>query len=121
LKQLQKKENLLIFAVCSLNRAGYGAQIEFESFKESGMIEYTADVVLGLQLQILSNGELPGGNTADKQGERRTALRAAKKENPRKLELVCLKNRFGPTGWSCGFDYFPHFDEFKEDPLYFEH
>lgn len=54
LKRLSRAQGLTIFAISSINRSNYLAPIDFESFKESGGIEYTADVVIGLQLQCLN-------------------------------------------------------------------
>ncbi|MDR1537753.1 MAG: hypothetical protein LBU32_07115 [Clostridiales bacterium] len=39
-------------------------------------------------------------------------------ESPRKIELVCLKNRYGVSSYSCGFDYTPEFDLFEVDADY---
>ena len=78
-------------------------------------IEYTADVVWGLQLQIL-NDEL--FNNEKKIKEKREKVRQAKKAIPREIELVCLKNRYGVSSYSCGFKYDPRFDLFEPDNLY---
>ncbi|OQA06364.1 MAG: Replicative DNA helicase [Firmicutes bacterium ADurb.Bin373] len=115
LKKLQSDNDLVVFVVSSINRANYLNPIDFESFKESGGIEYTADVVWGLQLQIL-NDDLFGKENKIK--EKREAVRAAKKAIPRKIELLCLKNRYGISSYSCGFNYFPQFDLFEVDPAY---
>ena len=58
--------------VSSLNRLNYTMPIELESFKESGSIEYTLDVVWGLELSILSDlkmqtAELWSGSAVCKQ------------------------------------------------------
>lgn len=47
LKRLSRENGLTIFIISSLNRTNYLSPIDFESFKESGGIEYTADVVWG--------------------------------------------------------------------------
>lgn len=54
LKILQRKHNAVVMVISSINRANYMLPIDFESFKESGSIEYSADVVWGLQLQIIN-------------------------------------------------------------------
>lgn len=115
LKKLQSDNDLVIFVVSSINRANYLSPIDFESFKESGGIEYTADVVWGLQLQIL-NDDLFNKPTEIKQ--KREKVREAKKANPRKIELLCLKNRYGVSSYSCGFIYTPQFDLFEVDYNY---
>ncbi len=115
LKKLQSEHDLVLFVISSINRQNYLTPIDFESFKESGGIEYTADVVWGLQLQIL-NDEL--FNQEKKIKEKREKVRQAKKAIPREIELVCLKNRYGVSSYSCGFKYDPRFDLFEPDNLY---
>lgn len=115
LKKLQSDNDLVIFVVSSINRANYLSPIDFESFKESGGIEYTADVVWGLQLQILNDDLF---NSEKKIKEKREKVREAKKANPRKIELLCLKNRYGVSSYSCGFTYTPQFDLFEIDREY---
>lgn len=109
LKQLSRDENITIIVVSSLNRSNYLTPIDFESFKESGGIEYTADVVWGLQLQAIHE-EIFNGTQKIK--EKREVINEAKKSNPRKIELVCLKNRNGISNYSCNFTYYPKYDLF---------
>ena len=113
LKRLSRENGLTIFIISSLNRTNYLSPIDFESFKESGGIEYTADVVWGLQLQCM-NGDL---FTTDKKTiEKRNTVKEAKKADPRKIELVCLKNRYGVSSYSAYFDYHPRYDLYVETP-----
>ena len=42
-----------------------------------------------------------------------STVHQAKVENPRKIELVCLKNRYGAPGYSCYFKYYPAYDYFE--------
>ena len=72
-------------------------------------IEYTADVVWGLQLQAIHEGIFNG---TQKIKEKREVINEAKKSNPRKIELVCLKNRNGISNYSCNFTYYPKYDLF---------
>ena len=44
--------------------------------------------------------------------EKRKKIREEKAKNPRKIELVCLKNRYGIANFSCYFDYYPANDLF---------
>ena len=71
-----------------------------EAFKESGAIEYSSDVLIGLQLEGVGNSSFD----VDK----------AKQQYPRKVDLKILKNRNGSTGESVGFNYYPKFNSFKE-------
>lgn len=110
LKQLSAAHGLVVVVVSSLNRSNYGESTSFESFKESGGIEYTADVILGLQLRCLTE---PGYRAADTSGKREL-VEAEKQATPRRLRLLCLKNRSGLTGWNIDLDYFPRCDLFRE-------
>lgn len=111
LKRLSREHGLTIFIISSLNRTNYLSPIDFESFKESGGIEYTADVVWGLQLQVMNDDLF---STDKKTIEKRKTVKEAKKADPRKIELVCLKNRYGVSSYSCYFDYFPRYDLYVE-------
>lgn len=112
LKRLSRALGLTIFVICSVNRANYLTPIDFESLKESGSIEFTADCIWGLQLKCLS--QEPLFTEANKIKEKRDRVREAKAETPRQIELVCLKNRSGKPSFSCFFDYFPAHDLFVE-------
>ncbi len=115
LKCFQSKHNLVMFVISSLNRQNYMTPIDFESFKESGGIEYTADVIWGLQLSIMSTNDI-----FEKEGhikEKRDAVAAAKKANPRKVDLVCLKNRYGVASYKVPFYYKPTCDLFYDTPI----
>ncbi len=109
LKKLQTENDLVVLVISSLNRANYLTPIDFSSFKESGGIEYTADVIWGLQLSVM-NDEL-----FDKEAKlkaKREAVKEAKVANPRDIELVCLKNRYGVSSYSCRFKYYARYDYF---------
>ena len=110
LKKLQTENNLVVLVISSLNRANYLTPIDFSSFKESGGIEYTADVIWGLQLSVM-NGELFDKDSKLK--AKREAVKEAKIANPRDIELVCLKNRYGISSYTCRFKYYAKFDYFR--------
>lgn len=110
LKRISRALDLPIILVSSVNRSNYLAPIDFESFKESGGIEYTADVVWGLQLSALNDDLF----TKEKGiVEKRERIREAKQEMPRNVELVCLKNRYGISSYKASFEYYPQFDLFR--------
>ena len=93
----------------------YAQSVSFESFKESGNIEYTADVVWALQLNMM-NDLKSYNNIADT----RKRIDDAKRQQPRQIHLKCLKNRQG-TNYDCYFRYysahdcFESCDKFNED------
>jgi replicative DNA helicase len=111
LKRISREMGLTIFVISSVNRANYLTPIDFESLKESGGIEYTADVIWGLQLQCMNDAVF---DTKEKVKEKRRIVKEAKAASPRKIELVCLKNRYGVSSYSAYFDYTPEFDLFTE-------
>ena len=110
LKKLQIQSGLVIIVISSLNRQNYLAPIDFESFKESGGIEYTADVVWGLQLSIMNDTDFTNTKSLT---EKRMKVRDAKARHPRDVELVCLKNRYGISSYTCNFKYYAMFDYFE--------
>jgi len=109
LKKLQIENDLIVLLISSLNRSNYLTPVDFESFKESGGIEYTADVIWGLQLSVM-NDELFDKDKGLKQ--KRDAVKEAKKASPREVELICLKNRYGISSYLCKFDYYAKYDYF---------
>lgn len=103
LKRLSVETRTPIIAISSFNRANYNTPVSFEAMKESGAIEYSCDVVIGLQLKGA------GGNKFDATIE--------KGKHPRQVELVILKNRNAGVGDLIRYDYFAMFNTFKEREL----
>lgn len=112
LKRISREHDLTVFIISSVNRANYLTPIDFESLKESGGIEYTADVIWGLQLQCLNDPLFDDPQKKIK--EKRQKIRQEKARDPRQIELLCLKNRYGIANFSCGFDYYPAHDLFVQ-------
>ncbi|MCD7908880.1 MAG: hypothetical protein LUH04_14600, partial [Clostridium sp.] len=100
LKRLSRDFKIPVIGLSSFNRANYREAVTMEAFKESGAIEYSSDVLLGLQLKGA--------------GEKDFDALAEKDKNPRRVELVVLKNRQGPAGGRVDFEYYPLFNYFKE-------
>lgn len=106
LKKISRDFRIPIIAISSFNRMNYTQQASFEAFKESGGIEYTADVLLTMQLKLLSEKDVVTNE----------AVREAKKKIPREVQLVCLKNRNGKSNFVINYDFNPVFNNFKEQP-----
>ena len=100
LKLIAEEFNTPVIVISSLNRANYKASIGFEAFKESGTIEYSVDVLIGLQLHGA--------------GRKDFNVDQAKQKDPREIELVILKQRAGKTGLKIGYEYRPLFNYFSE-------
>ena len=71
-----------------------------QAFKESGAIEYSSDVLIGLQF----SGVGTSGFNAEE----------ARKKNPREIEMRILKNRNGKTGGKIRLEYYSQFNYFSE-------
>lgn len=118
LKKLSRENFLPIFVISSLNRQGYNKDLDNTAFKESGSIEYTSDVVLGLQGKIVDElKEFDGNSKKDKEERNRiwnTYKSDSKETGIIKIKLKCLKNRFGKKDWDVEFDFLPGSNFFKE-------
>ena len=113
LKRLSRELGLTIFVISSLNRDNYETLFSYGALKESGGIEYTADVVMGLQLQIVrKRSEIFGSK--GKEGEKHELTERARTANPREIELSCVKNRYGKSNFQVNFKYYPAHDYFEE-------
>ncbi len=100
LKRIRRDFDIPVFAVSSFNRENYRNAVSMEAFKESGAVEYSSDVLLGLQLA--GAGE-PGFD-----------VNAAKAASPRQVELVMLKNRSGIPFAKISYRYHARFSYFSE-------
>ena len=78
LKRLSRDKKLPVLAISSLNRENYNAPISMTAFKESGAIEYSSDVLLGLQYKGMDYQE----GEADKARDKR--IRDLRKRNDEK-------------------------------------
>lgn len=97
LKQLARQYDMPVVAASSLNREAYrpgSAEPGLSAFKESGSVEYSADLLLVLKYRTDADKEIKTG--------------------PRHLVLTILKNRFGATGESIPLDYEPEKELFRD-------
>lgn len=101
LKRLSRDFKIPVLGISSFNRMSYKEEVNMSAFKESGSVEYGSDVLIGLQLK--------GAGKNDFDVDR------AKQDDPRKIELVILKNRNGVTGKHLSFDFYAKFNYFEED------
>lgn len=100
LKRISRDFKMPVIGISSFNRASYKEAVTMEAFKESGAIEYSSDVLIGLQLKGAGTQHFNANEQKDK--------------NPRDVELVILKNRNGATGKKVSYEYYPLFNYFKE-------
>jgi replicative DNA helicase len=109
LKRLSRDLKIPVIGVSSLNRENYNSNISMSAFKESGAIEYSSDVLMGLQFEAV--GDVLGEDNSKITSE---SINRMKRKYPRKIELKILKNRNGATGDSVTFDYYPMYNYFHE-------
>ncbi len=97
LSQTANELKVPVIAISSLNRASYNGKprdIALSSFKESGRIEYSADVVWALQSAGIYKEEF----------------------KKRAMRLTILKNRYGEKDVSVGLSFYPEFGLFEDTP-----
>lgn len=111
LKRLSRDLETPVISISSINRQNYLSYIDFASFKESGSIEYGADVVIGLQLSAIHSIMQKKESQLN---EKREEYNLAKSKNPREIELVILKNRYGAATGTHNYKYYPKFNYFEE-------
>jgi len=98
LKRLARKYKISILVISAFNRTSNYTDASYNSFRDTSTIEYTADVLLSLQLSVLdsSNDEeetKAGAFKSDKKIKRKVA--EAKKKEVKDVTLKILKNRNG--------------------------
>lgn len=94
LKHLARDLNCPVIAISSLNRGSYSAGVDLSSWKESGLIEYTADVLIGMQPKNME-AKLHGPTSQDRRHKASRLMEKAKSQRVREVEIVVLKNRSG--------------------------
>lgn len=106
LKRISRDYKLPIIAISSFNRTNYREAVSMEAFKESGAVEYSSDVLIGLQLK--GAGTKNFDPTEAKKGDA---------QGRRTIELVILKNRQCKVGDKITFVYYPMFNYFEDNGL----
>lgn len=116
LKRLSRDKGIPVFGISSLNRDNYLNPINNAAFKESGAIEYSSDVLIGLQFSGMDYQE----GEADKAREKRIRELIKTQQNrgnaggAEEIELKILKFRNGRKGTSLRLDYYPFFNFYQE-------
>lgn len=107
LKRLSRDLKIPVIGVSSFNRDSYKegsgnkGRVTQADFKESGAIEYSADVLIGLEFASA--------------GSKEYSEKAEKRKDPREIRLVVLKNRNGKAWEAANFKYHSLFNYYEED------
>lgn len=139
LKRISRDYDLPILGISSFNRENYTEPVNMTAFKESGAIEYSADVLIGIQYKGMDYKSVTKTDKAGISREVRESdldhkarvsalikdnIEKAKKGEAQLLEVKVLKNRNGSKGTAL-LDFYPMFNRFVEavggtsDALYF--
>ena len=106
LKRLSRDFKIPVISISSFNRDSYKessgtkGRATQAAFKESGAIEYSADVLIGLEF---------AGAGVDGYSEQNEKI-----TDPRRIKLVVLKNRNGKAWATANFKYHTLFNCFEE-------
>lgn len=116
LKRLSRDFNIPILGISSFNRANYTAPVNLASFKESGAIEYSSDVLIGLQYEGMDyqNGDTEKNRPARIRDLMTHNEELARKGQPVKIEANILKSRNGSKGKAV-LQFVPMFNCFIDE------
>lgn len=136
LRLLAKSLHTTVIVISSLNRAGYDKPVTMASFKESGSIEYSSDVLLGMQpyhfeaqvARLKKSMEYKANQAAEAEAPDQEAAQTStvstavatqivwdyyQRENPREVGITVLKNRTGKKpDDEAHMDYYPALNRF---------
>lgn len=108
IKRMSRDFNICVICISSVNREAYkknNGLFSLSDLKESGILEFSADAVLGLQY-------------ADA-GEKDFSEEANETKDPRTLDLVKGKNRNGTKRGKIPLLYYPAFNAFLQTDAHF--
>ena len=122
LKRLSRDFQIPVIGISSFNRESYSAPVSMASFKESGAIEYSSDVLIGLQYAGWDYAE------KEKDSERKYRLDTIRNQieqtvengGPIEIQVKILKHRNGRRTKKGGlkFEFFPRFNYFRAQGEY---
>lgn len=128
LKRISRDYHIPVIGISSFNRDNYTAPVNMASFKESGAVEYSSDVLLALQYDGM---DYKKGTKTDRGGNQKEAYESKEDREARvrklmedmqekgrngeaqKIQVKILKNRNGSKG-DCCLEFVPMFNHFQE-------
>lgn len=116
LKRLARDKEIPVIGISSFNRDNYTSPVNMASFKESGAVEYSADVLIAMQYLGMDYTE---GESKDAREKRireliNTAINNAKEGKAQQIQVKVLKNRNGSKGQAL-LDYYPMYNYFCDN------
>ena len=115
LKRLSRDYSIPVIGISSFNRDNYTAPVNLASFKESGAIEYSSDVLIGLQHEGMDYQEEEADGARRKRIREliKTAEQQAGSGQAQSIQVKILKNRNGSKGDTL-LDFYPMFNYFTD-------
>lgn len=115
LKRLSRDYQLPVIGISSFNRENYNAPVSMASFKESGAIEYSSDVLIGLQVDGIERAPSEKDSEYKERIQRllETVDACKRRGEPIAIEAKILKHRNGIPG-SVHFEFYSRYNLFRE-------
>lgn len=115
LKRITRDFGLPIVGISSFNRENYTAPVNLSSFKESGSIEYSSDVLIGLQYDGMDYEEKESekNRTARVRDLLQDMVKKGKSGEAQSIQVKILKNRNGSKG-DAYVKFYPMFNYFED-------
>lgn len=115
LKRISRDFSIPVIGISSFNRDNYTAPVNMASFKESGAVEYSSDVLIGLQYSGMDwqQGESEKARNDRLRQLMKDLLQKGKQGQGQDIQVKVLKNRNGSKGETL-LQYFPMFNYFTE-------
>ena len=131
MKRISRDFNIPVIGISSFNRDSYSEPVSMKAFKESGAIEYTSDILIGLQYHGMDyetytetdgNGKSKTKRESDKDARRIKRIAElfanneikAKVGDPIEIDIKVLKNRSGARGMAT-IQYYSMFNCYREE------
>lgn len=115
LKRLARDRNTPVIAISSFNRQSYTDPVSMSSFKESGAVEYTSDVLIGLQ--YMGMDYIDGEGEKDRSKRVRELQRSEEEKGrngqPQNIQVKILKQRNFSKGEAL-LRFYPRYNYYTE-------
>ena len=115
LKRLSRDYQLPVIGISSFNRENYNAPVSMASFKESGAIEYSSDVLIGLHVEGIERAPSEKESEYKERIQRvlETVDTCKRRGEPIAVEAKILKHRNGIPG-SVYLEFYSRYNYFRE-------
>lgn len=116
LKRISRDFDTPVIGISSFNRENYSKPVNLTAYKESGAIEYSADVLIGLQYAGMDYTDEDKNDKAREARIREIQTKInedAREGRPQRIQLKILKHRNGSRG-DIELHFHPRYNTFRE-------